>query len=805
MKKLNNFKNKILIAFLIMFFALTILMPIGIVPAHADVDSTTEAKNIIAEDVSQKAILSNNISKVKCLYNYDGSPDYLYVEFNEGGYAIFANGSNELLEYSPNESIVADCDESIVYGGPITYYTQNSNIFTDIYTNSKFVVDNQEKCDLSYKARELFNIDYQSCNIQLNNSETIPNSIIEEKFLEQRLSKNEPNSVPALDENNLISPTAGAKYVQYMDYFTTNPTHGTNNGTSCTTVATQLMLSYNNYYNDRRLIPNRYLNGTQTNDSERNPNYCADPMLANSFTLGSNQLFHDDLFDKGVTSYPINAKNSLNLYLSELNEGLTNKISYTIKCKDTFPNAVSTTDVLAELDASRPLVLSTEQSLNGTVHTTNRNFNHSVLAYGYQYLAPYSNGITYLGYVVHFGWTASTNQIWTNSAWYYTYMSLQLNHTHNYNTVGAIGTTGRTEYKCSTCGHRTDAAINMTARERYVERVTALPNNNGYKYQDYYVTFKTAGNKLFQTFGSGDAKLYLYDSEYNQLAYNDDSGYRLNSLFSYTVKADTPYILRTQFYNSSRTGTIKIGITAADTTYSTYEYIQKSGTYSALSHLSLNTTKVLTYTPSTSGTYTFDLNSTFDNYLYVIDPYSSNELVSNVDYNDDGGTGNNAKLTKTLDANVTYFIICSKYNPSTSFSSSDSNVMALTVSINGQTISSPSYLQLSLVSRSGFIIYNWEVKISNPNSYAVQVTYNSKMCFESDAKNYTNLSDLVTITIPANSSVIVTINGNGTAGWITACIDYRFGSYNRRRVTCANGLSGSLTMNTPVNRIIDYT
>jgi hypothetical protein len=179
-------------------------------------------------------------------------------------------------------------------------------------------------------------------------------------------------------------------------------------------------------------------------------------------------------------------------------------------------------------------------------------------------------------------------------------------------------------------------------------------------------------------------------------------------------------------------------------------------------------------------------------------------VVSNVDYNDDGGSGLNARLSKTLDANVTYLIICSKYNPSTSFSSSDSSILALSITIDGKAPPTPSYLNLELTARSGFIIYNWDVKITNPNSYAVQVTYNSKMCFESDAKNYTNLSDLVTIVIPANSSTTVRINGNGTAGWITTCIDYTYGGSNYRRVTCANGLSGSLTMNTPVKNQITY-
>ena len=160
------------------------------------------------------------------------------------------------------------------------------------------------------------------------------------------------------------------------------------------------------------------------------------------------------------------------------------------------------------------------------------------------------------------------------------------------------------------------------------------------------------------------------------------------------------------------------------------------------------------------------------------------------------------KLTKYLDANVPYLIIYSKYNPGSSFSNTDSTSISLTINKSGfPTVpNTPNYLKLELEARSGFIIYNWDVKITNTNSFPVQITYNSKMCFESDAKNYTNLSDLVTIAIPANSSVTVRINGNGTAGWITTCVEYSVNSTNYKRITCANGLSGDLTMNTPYNK-----
>lgn len=129
---------------------------------------------------------------------------------------------------------------------------------------------------------------------------------------------------------------------------------------------------------------------------------------------------------------------------------------------------------------------------------------------------------------------------------------------------------------------------------------------------------------------------------------------------------------------------------------------------------------------------------------------------------------------------------------------------AVTNADNLSATSEPEYLQLELVSRSGFLFYNWKVKITNPNPYDVQVTYNSKMCFEGDAKNYTNLVDLVTITIPKESSKTVDVGANGFAGWITFSIDYTYWSTAYRRVTCADGLSGNLTMNTPIHNQIAY-
>ena len=102
--------------------------------------------------------------------------------------------------------------------------------------------------------------------------------------------------------------------------------------------------------------------------------------------------------------------------------------------------------------------------------------------------------------------------------------------------------------------------------------------------------------------------------------------------------------------------------------------------------------------------------------------------------------------------------------------------------------SPPAYLSMTPYSRSGFIWYTWGITIKNNSNFTVEVSYNAKLCFEEDAYNFEDLADIVTITIPPNGSKYVTINHNGTAGWIAASINYSYNGYEYRRVTYANGL-----------------
>lgn len=226
-------------------------------------------------------------------------------------------------------------------------------------------------------------------------------------------------------------------------------------------------------------------------------------------------------------------------------------------------------------------------------------------------------------------------------------------------------------------------SITFNSSDRYTERLCYIPCNG---YEEIAVTFNTSGSKTIQTFGEYDTKIELYSANGTLLASDDDSGYSLNALIRYYTSANTTYIIRIKLYSSSRFGETQLAITPAygalssdSSVLSKYEdiYSISTTTFTWNSFAEQYYTRMVRFIPSSSSTYTFELDSTFDNYIYVIDPRYARIQVKNIDYNDDGGSGLNAKLSKNLKEDVPYLVIYSAYNPGNSSSVGD---LVLTIS-----------------------------------------------------------------------------------------------------------------------------
>ena len=209
---------------------------------------------------------------------------------------------------------------------------------------------------------------------------------------------------------------------------------------------------------------------------------------------------------------------------------------------------------------------------------------------------------------------------------------------------------------------------------RYYEDSLAIAPGTQWTYN---LTFSTSGTKLIQTFGTADVKMSLYDSDGTTLIENDDDdGYGLNALIYRYFEKNKRYVLKISMFSSSGGGQTRLSISPiygaqADgkTDMKCFENFVNINTYPTFtwgSYLATHYSKMVTWTVPEDGKYKISLSSAYDNYLYVVDPTSSDFNTYNVNCNDDtnGSNDRNASIQGTYSKGKTYAIYYCQYNPS---------------------------------------------------------------------------------------------------------------------------------------------
>ena len=701
---------KVAISFLLAFCMLFSICSLGgsfavlaIIPENISSDDLTEAEKIelntykaSINDFVKPVFGERQISSCEYIYNLDDSADYIYVEFESGGYVVYAKETMEMLEYSLQGSLPYDeTDAKKYYAGPTNYLQKQNDQFCNMLSGEKITLSQAEIQTFSQQARESV-INQVATKYE---AETIDFSLSTNKtnIAGQAMEK---SSAPSIDLKNpiVLSDPSKDNIIENYQFFLADPIIGENGETlvgngnkgTCGPIAAQLLLGYVNYFHDRRIIPNKFLRGADANGNvpernyEMNPNTCSDPMLMTSHTTGtkSSGTGEDSFYFEMISRImePNSQGSSTDEVYNGINAYLSTRLSsnqYVLYYEELENGSVDPMHIKAEIKAGRPLILG--------IYDYSAEYGHFVVGYGYQdYNYPDNSG-TYDGYIVHYGYSTKTC-VWINSAWCDSYITLKSNHTHYYTAIGTIPGTNRIEYFCYTCGHRTDAAICMSLAEHYAESVVTLGKN---EHKDYYLCFKGEGVKLIQTLGETNTKLELYDAEYNIIAASDNEGFNNNALISYYLFANTGYILRViTTQNNPSSNTIKIaiipayGVSAANSYITNFEDIYPVADYldyTLSSFAQENYVRVITFNPRITNYYNITIESDFDTYLYVIDPYSTNLIVEGVDYDDDSGEGLNPLLCSYLCSDTPYLIIYSGYNPA---SAEDTGDLTIKISLN---------------------------------------------------------------------------------------------------------------------------
>lgn len=88
----------------------------------------------------------------------------------------------------------------------------------------------------------------------------------------------------------------------------------------------------------------------------------------------------------------------------------------------------------------------------------------------------------------------------------------------------------------------------------------SIPFSDGCQYFAFTPSF--TGKVQFESTGTGDPRLYIYDSGGNKIAYNDDSGEGYNFLLTFPVTSGTKYYAMVKFYSSGM-GTVNFTVKRA--------------------------------------------------------------------------------------------------------------------------------------------------------------------------------------------------------------------------------------------------
>ena len=280
-----------------------------------------------------------------------------------------------------------------------------------------------------------------------------------------------------------------AVYINNAEFFVRNPNHKINNSDKdsphfvhpfgiCTSVAAQLVLSFHNYFTDRRMIP---IVCRQTNTRFLHENYgdlgywpafTVEPTEHLSLPLcpsiGNTDAMFMDMFNRIFWSpgallaqTPGYVVTGMARFLIEHYRDINgNRLNgnVNIRYRHATHNTIASRARI-EIDAGRPIILGADwTNWSGPIITDpiNNIGIHAKVAFGHGY--QYVDGVRTHGFIVHYGHQRSNHHVWIPSTSFVYYIRMEVNNiTHNFvrqtNVPLVIGNNKQHHtYRCSITG-----------------------------------------------------------------------------------------------------------------------------------------------------------------------------------------------------------------------------------------------------------------------------------------------------------------------------------------------------------------
>ncbi len=446
----------------------------------------------------------------------DGEKDYILSQTKTGGYAIYEKTSMRLIEYSntsvsPYHNIE---ENSRCYMGPINYFRFNEDKIQHLIS----------KKNIPKKSAEKF-------------AQTLKEKIRkrQKKGLSEKKNSLSLQSLPAqsdmIDANSNNFSVLSRKYIPKYQFFLNNDSHGYNNDGTCATIATQLLLAFNNWGIDARLIP------YATNNPQEK--FLPDITLAERLqpygvkmktTTSSDYRYDNEIsFYEKLKSYitpyarsleDINNNisehpNNNGATMQDIKEGILQYINdYAPVCATTISinveqpllitdNSIEEISQILqyEIDHGRPAIAGMEFY----IPDLNKTKGHAIVVYGYQTIL--QDQTKYTGFIAHLGYDFNKTHIWINSDWIIDCLTFQSTHEHN--NIQSLDEKSHI-YECNECH-------GILVQSNHTEKASTLLESSHTNYYTHHTAICACGYE-YQA-----QHEFLYGAKTGKIEHSDDT------------------------------------------------------------------------------------------------------------------------------------------------------------------------------------------------------------------------------------------------------------------------------------------
>lgn len=441
------------------------IIMVGVLMSTIILSSFSQADKVLlnAEEITKKLLEvglaeDEELGYISTSYvkGLDGNEDYILAVCETGGYAIYEKETYELIEYSPIGTSpynqIAENDS--YYAGPVNYFKKVDNNYESLTTHEKISVSSGKAIALNLKGK--LQTDRESRKQQAEKDVIENETAIQSAKGNEAISLTNNISTEEVNFNKRPADNYGFYNRNYLDnyqFFIDNIYFGKNYAGSCSSVATQLFLTYYDWCIDGRLIPfktgetgNQFVTYTEQDYSIRANIYGAD-MRGTTSTYSRTdgvttfyeyimayvnpsimpeeeweELGKPDVGGAGLSDI----EGFLNYYFINQNQIDARDIS--IQRNSNGDKSIIINQIITCINNNKPAIVSmvNYEEDEGVIISEN----HALVVYGYQDVV-YQNQ-TINGFIANFGWhQIDYTNVWFNADWVNGYLSLDIEHTHN--------------------------------------------------------------------------------------------------------------------------------------------------------------------------------------------------------------------------------------------------------------------------------------------------------------------------------------------------------------------------------------